>query len=100
MQKAEVLAYFQKFGEAEETYVDMDRKDLALELRKRLGNWRRVLALNQKWYGGKEKKRDAMYNEVHQSIKVLFKLFAQDRTSAKWGQEIVPLLRKWIHQKT
>ena len=57
MQKAEVLAYFQKFGEAEETYVDMDRKDLALELRKRLGNWRRVLALNQKWYGGKEKKR-------------------------------------------
>jgi WD repeat-containing protein 35 len=68
MQQAEVLAYFQKFAEAEETYVDMDRKDLALELRKRLGNWRRVLALNQKWYGGKEKKKDAMYNEVHQKL--------------------------------
>ena len=37
MQAAEVSAYFHKFDEAEEMYVEMDRKDLALELRKRLG---------------------------------------------------------------
>lgn len=43
-QKAEVAAYFQRFDEAEKSYVDMDRKDLAVELRMRIGDWQRVLA--------------------------------------------------------
>ena len=46
-QKAEVAAYFQRFDEAEQIYRDMDRKDLAIELRKRLGDWFRVVQLVQ-----------------------------------------------------
>jgi WD repeat-containing protein 35 len=70
MQAAEVAAYFHQFDKAEDMYVAMDRKDLALELRKRLGNWRRVLALHTKWNGGDKKKRqnDATHNEVHQKL--------------------------------
>ena len=41
-QKAEVATYFKRFSEAEEMYLDMDRKDLALELRVQLGDWFRV----------------------------------------------------------
>jgi WD repeat-containing protein 35 len=42
-QKAEVLAYFKKYDEAENMYKDIDRKDLALELRTRLGDWAKVV---------------------------------------------------------
>ena len=70
MQAAEVASYFHKFDDAEEMYVGMDRKDLALDLRKRLGNWRRVLALHTKWNGGDKEGRqnDATHNEVHQKL--------------------------------
>ena len=44
-QKAEVAVYFQRFDEAEALYRDMDRKDLAIELRMRLGDWLRVVQL-------------------------------------------------------
>ena len=35
--EAEVCAYFKKFDEAEQIYRDLDRKDLAIQLRMRLG---------------------------------------------------------------
>ena len=38
-QKAEVSAYFKRFNEAENLYREIDRKDLAIELRMRLGDW-------------------------------------------------------------
>lgn len=38
-QKAEVAAYFKRFNEAENLYREIDRKDLAIELRMRLGDW-------------------------------------------------------------
>jgi WD repeat-containing protein 35 len=44
-QKAEVHAYYHRFDEAEKIYKEMDRKDLALELRARLGDWFRVVQL-------------------------------------------------------
>ncbi|GAB5366413.1 hypothetical protein AAMO2058_001141600 [Amorphochlora amoebiformis] len=44
-QKAEVEAYFQRFAEAERLYLDMDKKDLAISLRMRLGDWFRVVQL-------------------------------------------------------
>lgn len=44
-QKAEVAAYFQRFEEAEALYREIDRKDLAIDLRVRLGDWFRVIAL-------------------------------------------------------
>ncbi|KAH9097856.1 hypothetical protein LEN26_016945 [Aphanomyces euteiches] len=46
-QKAEVAAYFQRFDDAEALYRKIDRKDLAIELRKRLGDWFRVVQLVQ-----------------------------------------------------
>eukprot|EP00750_Incisomonas_marina_P007988 INCI15131.1.p1 GENE.INCI15131.1~~INCI15131.1.p1 ORF type:complete len:1219 (-),score=232.56 INCI15131.1:1496-5152(-) len=47
MQKAEIAAYFERFEEAEEIYREMDRKDLAIELKQRMGDWFRVVQLIQ-----------------------------------------------------
>mmetsp|Transcript_14038 Transcript_14038/g.22384 ORF Transcript_14038/g.22384 Transcript_14038/m.22384 type:complete len:1210 (-) Transcript_14038:255-3884(-) len=44
-QKAEVEAYFHRFAEAERLYVEMDKKELAIALRMRLGDWFRVVQL-------------------------------------------------------
>ncbi|OQR99308.1 WD repeat protein 35 [Thraustotheca clavata] len=46
-QKAEIAAYFQRFDDAEALYRKIDRKDLAIDLRKRLGDWFRVVQLVQ-----------------------------------------------------
>lgn len=46
-QKAEVAAYFQQFDDAEALYRKIDRKDLAIDLRQRLGDWFRVVQLVQ-----------------------------------------------------
>jgi WD repeat-containing protein 35 len=43
--KAEIAAYFQKFDNAEKIYLEMDRKDLAMDLRCRMGDWFRVAHL-------------------------------------------------------
>ncbi|XP_074803645.1 WD repeat-containing protein 35 isoform X1 [Natator depressus] len=45
MKQAEVAAYFSRFEEAERMYLDMDRRDLAIGLRIKLGDWFRVLQL-------------------------------------------------------
>lgn len=50
-QKAEVAAYFLRFDEAESIYREIDRKDLAIELRMRLGDWFRVVQLVQSGTG-------------------------------------------------
>ena len=44
-QLAEVAAYFKRFEEAEKIYIEMDRRDLAVELRTKLGDWFRVIQL-------------------------------------------------------
>lgn len=41
-QRAEVSAYFGKYDEADQIYQDIDRKDLAIQLRSQLGDWARV----------------------------------------------------------
>eukprot|EP00756_Hemistasia_phaeocysticola_P065639 Hpha_TRINITY_DN8695_c0_g1::TRINITY_DN8695_c0_g1_i1::g.168905::m.168905/K19674/WDR35, IFT121; WD repeat-containing protein 35 len=46
-QKAEIAAHFLRFDEAEKIYKEIDRKDLAAELRKRLGDWFKVVQLVQ-----------------------------------------------------
>lgn len=50
-QMAEVATYFKKFDEAEKIYKDIDRKDLAVELRVRLGDWFKVVQLVQEGGG-------------------------------------------------
>ena len=51
---AEVAAYFGKFDEAEKIYREMDRKDLALQLRANLGDWFKVVNLVQQGGGDDE----------------------------------------------
>ncbi|KAJ9468906.1 Intraflagellar transport protein 122-like protein [Diplonema papillatum] len=46
-QQAEIAAYFGHFDDAERLYRDIDRKDLAAELRMRLGDWFKVVQLVQ-----------------------------------------------------
>ncbi|AIN95907.1 hypothetical protein LPMP_080990 [Leishmania panamensis] len=50
-QLAEVNAYYHHFDEAERLYKDVDRKDLALDLRYRLGDWFGVVRLVQEGGG-------------------------------------------------
>ncbi|XP_058282761.1 WD repeat-containing protein 35 isoform X1 [Hylobates moloch] len=45
MKQAEVVGYFGRFEEAERMYLEMDRRDLAIGLRLKLGDWFRVLQL-------------------------------------------------------
>ena len=42
VQRAEVAAWFHRFDEAEKLYLEVDRRDLAIALRKRLGDWFKV----------------------------------------------------------
>jgi len=42
-QKAEVAVFFKRYDEAEQIFKDIDRKDLALDLRMRMGDWNRVV---------------------------------------------------------
>ncbi|KAJ3193848.1 WD repeat-containing protein 35 [Irineochytrium annulatum] len=44
-QRAEVAAYFSHYDVAERLYLELDRKDLAVDLRIRLGDWFRVVQL-------------------------------------------------------
>lgn len=62
-QKAEVNAYFKRFDEAEEIYLRMGEKDLAVELRTRLGDWFRVVQLI-KMGGGDDKLLEEAYNNI------------------------------------
>jgi len=62
-QRAEVAAYFQRFDEAEAILREIDRKDLANELRIRLGDWFRVVALVQTG-GGDDKMLMKAWNKI------------------------------------
>jgi WD repeat-containing protein 35 len=44
-QRAEVLVYFKRSDEAERLYIEMDRRDLAIDMRMRMGQWAHVLRL-------------------------------------------------------
>ena len=62
-QKAEVAVYFKKYDEAEQHYVDIDRKDLALEMRMKLGDWSKVVQLIESGVGNDEILKKA-YNQL------------------------------------
>jgi WD repeat-containing protein 35 len=62
-QKAEISAYFNKFDEAEQIYREIDRKDLAMELRMRLGDWSKVVTLIEQGVGDDDILKEA-YNKM------------------------------------
>ncbi|EFA11044.2 WD repeat-containing protein 35 isoform X1 [Tribolium castaneum] len=45
IRKARIATYFKNFDEAEKTYMEADRSDLALSLRQTLGDWFRVIQI-------------------------------------------------------
>ena len=47
-----MAAWFQRYDEAEKIFIDADRRDLAISLRKRLGDWFKVLQLLKSGGGG------------------------------------------------
>lgn len=63
MQKAEIASYFKRFDEAEQIYRDIDRKDLALELRMRTGDWNKVIQLIDQGAGD-----DALLKIAHNNL--------------------------------
>ena len=62
-QKAEVACYFKKYDEAEQIFKDIERKDLALKLRMRLGDWAKVLQLIEAGAGN-----DQMLKRVYKNL--------------------------------
>ncbi|XP_053191008.1 WD repeat-containing protein 35 [Scomber japonicus] len=65
MKQAEVAAYFSRFEEAERMYLDMDRRDLAISLRIKLGDWFRVLQLLKTGSGDCD---DALLEQAYNAI--------------------------------
>ncbi|CAK8696266.1 unnamed protein product [Clavelina lepadiformis] len=57
MKAAEIAAYFRRFEDAERIYLEMDRRDLAIELRMKLGDWFRVVQLLKSGSGGADDKQ-------------------------------------------
>jgi len=57
MKLAEIAAYSGHFEEAEKIYLDIDRRDLAIELRMKLGDWFRVVQLLKFGSGGADDKK-------------------------------------------
>ncbi|KAM3595435.1 uncharacterized protein V6R79_023511 [Siganus canaliculatus] len=65
MKQAEVAAYFGSFEEAERMYLDMDRRDLAIGLRIKLGDWFRVLQLLKTGSGDSD---DALMEQAYNAV--------------------------------
>eukprot|EP01052_Picozoa_sp_SAG31_P004073 SAG31_NODE_165_length_21701_cov_9.786409_5_plen_145_part_00 len=84
----EICAYFKKFDEAEQIYRDMDRKDLAIQLRMRLGDWFRVVHLVQSGAGDDELLATAWnkigdYYTDHQKWAKALQWYSQARNAAR-----------------
>ncbi|XP_054833887.1 WD repeat-containing protein 35 [Eublepharis macularius] len=65
MKQAEVAAYFGRFEEAERMYLDMDRRDLAISLRIKLGDGFRVLQLLKTGSGHAD---DNLLEQAHNAV--------------------------------
>ncbi|XP_023129975.2 WD repeat-containing protein 35 isoform X1 [Amphiprion ocellaris] len=65
MKQAEVAAYFGRFEEADRMYLDMDRRDLAISLRIKLGDWFKVLQLLKTGSGDCD---DALLEQAYNAI--------------------------------
>ncbi|XP_014288387.1 WD repeat-containing protein 35 [Halyomorpha halys] len=64
IKKAQVAAYFGDFNEAEKLYLDADRRDLAVSLRERLGDWFRVIQLMKMGSGGSDSQLQYAWNSI------------------------------------
>lgn len=54
LRRAEVLAFLEDYDEAEQAYLELDRRDLAIALRQKLADYPRVIQLMQLGSGGSD----------------------------------------------
>ena len=66
-QKAEVSSQLSDFDMSEKNYLEMDRKDLAIDLRVRLGDWFRVIQLIKSG-GGTSSADDILLEKIRKNI--------------------------------
>lgn len=64
IQKGEVAAWFGQYDEAEKLYLEVDRRDLAIGLRRKLGDWFKVLQLLKGGGGGTDKEVEEAWNYI------------------------------------
>uniref|UniRef100_A0A0P4W8W7 WD repeat-containing protein 35 n=1 Tax=Scylla olivacea TaxID=85551 RepID=A0A0P4W8W7_SCYOL len=64
LRKAEVAAYFKDFEEAERLYLEVDRRDLAISLRRKLGDWFRVAQLLKSGSFGDDVQMEEALNNI------------------------------------
>ena len=62
IQRAEVAAWFSQYDEAEKLYLEVDRRDLAIQLRRKLGDWFKVLQLLKSGGGGTDRDIEEAWN--------------------------------------
>ena len=65
VKRAEVAAWFKNYDEAEKLYLDADMRMLAVRMRKRLGDWFKVVQLLKTGTGGNDAEIEEAYNEVN-----------------------------------
>lgn len=64
LKRAEVAAFLGNYDEAEKLYLDLDRRDLAITLREKLGEYTRVIQLMKMGIGGSDKQMERAYNKI------------------------------------
>lgn len=64
VKRAEVAAWFKNYDEAEKLYLEADMRMLAVRMRKRLGDWFKVVQLLKTGTGGNDTEIEEAYNEV------------------------------------
>eukprot|EP00053_Salpingoeca_punica_P010039 m.90373 g.90373 ORF g.90373 m.90373 type:complete len:1153 (-) comp15261_c1_seq1:288-3746(-) len=90
-QQAEVATYFGRFEDAERIYKEMNRTDLAVNLRMKLGDWFRVVKLLQAG-GGSDPMMERAMNEIgnyyadRQRWEQALKYYTQGRNLGRMAQ--------------
>ena len=64
IKQAEVLAYFGEFEDSEKAFLDADRRDLAIDLHRKMGNWFRVVQLLKTGVGGDDMLMHIALNKI------------------------------------
>ncbi|UJR15120.1 hypothetical protein I4U23_002085 [Adineta vaga] len=81
--RAEIAAFLKHDEEVEKIYIDMDRKDLAYQLRRKLGDWFRVVQILQSGAVAS----DAMQNEAWNELGDFYFDRQQWATAAKYYEQ-------------
>jgi WD repeat-containing protein 35 len=68
LQRAEICAFFGEFDEAEKLYLDVDRRDLAIDLRQKLCDWFRTVQLYKMGPGISDQQMEQAWREIGNSF--------------------------------